>query len=439
MKSNARSAGASRFFVTIALFGAALAGCERASMLGTGFSSFGPDGGAGDAESSKDAGHPSGESADRSIPDGSVAVAPLGTDAGTDLAKEPPAPDPPDQGSYPRTFHTAKQIAFVQEKLTKKVEPFWAAYNQFLAAAAVHVSITISAVPDLAVPSSTEDPAANEKARTLLSRQAEAAYVLALSARLGVGQHESQKQSYADKAAQIVREWARTNVSYSGTDGDYVVATRGVGLALAADLLWDHPLWSQADRTAMRSWLRVVLEKASVTMKKRNHGRAGWGVLAALVAHGLLNDEAGLDEDIARLTMLIDERIQPDGALPTELVRADQSLWSTFDALASLTAALEVTRNLRGRDLYVWTPPDGGTVKKALDYFFQKGCLMPNTWPIPDQRSQMRSDRAGGNLIAAMGVVYSDPAYLEWAKHPIWYPGNGLPWAAASLMPPLRQ
>jgi hypothetical protein len=344
----------------------------------------------------------------------------------------------PGRQRYPRTLHTTEQIAFVRDQITRKVEPFASAHKQFLVlGAAAGRRSTISAVPDFMAPSRDEDKSAHDRARALIGMDAEAAYLLALAARIGIGLDQNQGRAYVQKAAQIVREWARVNVSFSGTDGDYLMVNRGLGLAFAADLLWDDPIWSDADRVATQIWLRNVLEKAALSLEKKP-GRTAWGLLAALAAHGLLDDWAAVDQDIARLSSLIDEGIRPDGGMPAELARGDRSLLSTFDVLVSLTASVEVARNLRGIDLYSWTPPDGGTVKKALDFFFKRGCLEPEKWPIPNQSARMYPDSNGGNLIAAMGFAYGDRAYLAWVKHPIWYPINGMPWALPSLMAPRR-
>lgn len=332
---------------------------------------------------------------------------------------------------HPGGVHTRAQIQKARQELLAGAAPWTAAHARLIDRANAGLSEAPSAVEDYDVPGYYENAAAHTAAKTRLRDDANAAYSCALAFQINFGLSSQARTQYAEKAKAILNDWAYTNKRISGHDGDLVMAYVGTTLALAAELLWDHPGWSETDKRQFRSWTQSVLRGASA-IQSRSNNWADWGIFAALVADHLLDDASSMQAHVSRLQSLIDDQIAPDGSLPSELRRGEKSLWYTYFALAPLTNAVELVRNATGTDLYTWTPPSGGTLRQAVAFFF-RGASSPAAWPT-EVASSPEPDGWGGDLLYAMGLVYEDRSFLDWARPPFG-PSNAA-WESPDLLLP---
>ena len=342
---------------------------------------------------------------------------------------------------HPGGLHTQAQLDYVRQKVIDQVEPWDSAYDQLLTNADSWLSESPSAMAVFTVPRYYgDDQAEHNRMKTLLSEDARVAYSCALVYQLNINLTTAQREIYADKAMEFLNNWAYVNVALAGAevegeDSLLVMCYNGTALAFAAELLWDYSGWSTTDKNQFKSWAGTVLS-AAASIKTRSNNWANWGTMASLAANHIRDDTSMMASDIDRLKTIIDQQIEPDGSMPEELARGDNSVWYTYFALAPMTAAIEIARNAEGIDLYPYVPPSGGTVKDALDFFFQHAIVDPSSWPVEGASNTQIPDGKGGNLFYAMGRVYEDEDYLNWVSHPISRVYGGLCWIYPSLMSP---
>ncbi len=271
--------------------------------------------------------------------------------------------------------------------------------------------------------------------KTLLSQDAMAALSCALAYRVSAGSSRAERAAFCAKAVEILDDWASKNRGYSGGDGALVMCYNGVGLVMAAQLMWRERVWPADRRKAFADWARSVVRRASGIKKRRNNW-ACWGILAALAVDHLLQEDAEFRRDIEVLRKIIDGQIEPDGRMLAEMKRGDRSLWYTYFALAPMSGACEIVRNSGGPDLYGWEPPSGGTIRDATAFLFEHGCREAGKWPGRKQKTNMRPSSVGGNLMFAMGHAFGVAEWTDWAKPPVWRSSTGLCWVCPTLFAP---
>ncbi len=340
-------------------------------------------------------------------------------------------PDVAGAFDHPGGAYTRAQIQQARRALAAGRAPQVAAWNRVLDRANEGLSELPSPVQDFHVPGYYEDAATHDAAKRVLRDDVNAAYSCALAWAIAFELSPSARARYAEKARSILNAWASTNTQTSGKDGELVMAYVGTAMALAAELLWDDPAWSGAERAGFRTWTANVLRGASA-IQSRDNNWGSWGIFAALVADHLLDDRASMDRHIERLRELIDEQIATDGSMPQELGRGHKSLWYTYFGLAPLTHAAELVRNATGVDLYAWDPPSRGSLKQGLDFFY-RGASDPASWPTPIDAAPS-PDGWAGMLLFAMGKAYDDPAFLAWADPP--FGSSNSAWKSPDLMIP---
>lgn len=205
---------------------------------------------------------------------------------------------------------------------------------------------------------------------------------------LALGWAEMHHADSATRAGDWLRAWFVTpatrmnpNFSYAqirlGRDGN-----RGSSFGLidgrafirvvdALRLLDGSPALSANDGRAVRQWFADYL-KWFVTSPQgkaeakatNNHG--SWYLQQRLV----FNRYLGRDEEARKLAEgdrgRIARQIKPDGRQPLELARADSLSYSAFNLEAQLGVALVAAQV--GVDLWNYEAPNGGSLKKALDF-----------------------------------------------------------------------
>ncbi|QYM78972.1 alginate lyase family protein [Horticoccus luteus] len=216
---------------------------------------------------------------------------------------------------------------------------------------------------------------------------------------LALGWAELHRADCATRAGDWLRAWFVTpatrmnpNFSYAqirlGRDGN-----RGSSFGLidgrafirvvdALRLLEGSPALSASDDRAVHQWFADYLQWFVTSAQGKaeakapnNHG--SWYLQQRLV----FNRYLGRDTEARKLAETdrarIAKQIKPDGRQPLELARADSLGYSAFNLEAQLGVALLAAQV--GVDLWHYEAPNGGSLKKALDYLRPYNAD-PKTW-----------------------------------------------------------
>jgi hypothetical protein len=353
---------------------------------------------------------------------------------------------------HPGGLHTVKQINFTRSRILERAYPWAQAYAKLLSEADIALGRTPSAPLDFRV-IGPQNPAQREP----LDGDASAAYVTALGYALNANLSNSKREQYGEKAISLLNNWGYVNKSIGGEDGPLDAAQSGNLLIHTAELMWNSPLWKSHNRAQFKKWADTVLYPAcqyvssgqfilwpSISSRDprlwpANVNLGGWGMVCSLAVNQLTDNSSRMADDIAKLKTIIDIQIERDGTMPGELARRESSRYYTYFALKAMTAAVEIARNT-GTDLYYYAPPTGGTLKQALDWYWQNGIVNPSSWPIVNQNFQEKlgtTKRAGGIFLEPMGHVYNESTWKKWTAKTVVYQGGGnTSWVMPTLMKP---
>lgn len=218
-------------------------------------------------------------------------------------------------------------------------------------------------------------------------------------------------------AANLIRGWAKTNKTVSGSAGALSMAEMGAGLLLAANRL---PL-NAGDKYWLDLWIKNTLRPVCVGIyANHTNNWADWAVYCEAWSDKYLGDTAGLDSvKNVRIGKLIANQFAANGSLPQELARgAGAEVWYTYFALDPLI----------GAEVLCGSEP-GAKTKLALNYLLDS--LLTNgklTQPRPQ-------DPWPAELFEAMGAYYKDTAFLHYAevKRPVEYLGHHYVYPFATL------
>ena len=104
-----------------------------------------------------------------------------------------------------------------------------------------------------------------------------------------------------------------------------------------------------------------------------------------------------------------------------------------------MTGAVEIARN-SGANLYEYAPPTGGTLKQALDWYWNHTIEDPNKWPVAAALSDFfpAAGKDGGIFFLPMSVVYGEKEWQKWVGNNIVTSfGGNTSWVIPSLVQPL--
>ena len=327
-------------------------------------------------------------------------------------------------------MHPDAQIAFVKQQVRAGRDPYLAAFRQLVHHADSLLAMPDHALEDFSVPGYYSDPEAHQANSKALNQDAFAAYTEALAFRL------TGRRKYGRKAVSLLNAWGKKNRLYSEYDGPLVMAYAGSGLLVAAELMEGNRLWRPEDEAAFKEWTDRVYMKACIQIRTLGNNWGDWGRMGALLAASLLERPSEIGETVRLIKSDLWRKIAPDGHMPHEVVRGNNSLWYTYFSLSPMTAAFWLTFNLTGENLFA-LQKDGTSVKTAVDYLLYYR-QHPDEWPWFKGENLYvgRHDTWPDNLVEAMYGIWHDPVYL-WVRdtRPHCYPTHHYAWVYPTLMP----
>ena len=236
------------------------------------------------------------------------------------------------------------------------------------------------------------------------------------------------KEAYAEHAAKMLRVWFLNPTTRMNPNLNFAQAIpgknsgRGTGIiegwnlveALdAAGFLAGSPAWSDKDAIALNDWAASYLDwlltsengldEAGAT---NNHGTY---YDAQVVRLALILGKTGLAKSVAMSAKekRIAVQIKPDGSQPLELKRTSSLGYSRFNLEAWFILATMADQV--GIDLWHAQSPDGGGIRKALDFLLPYLGGNGKKWPHKQIKKIDPKDFAG--LLREAAVVYRDSKY----------------------------
>jgi Alginate lyase len=185
----------------------------------------------------------------------------------------------------------------------------------------------------------------------------------------------------------------------------------------AAGLLAGSKHWSQSDDDGLHAWMKAFLEWAQTSDNGKSEG-------AARNNHGSFYDEQIVvlalylgKAEVAKATLegvktkRIAVQIEPDGAQPLELARADSFGYSRFNVMALCNLA--TLGQWAGVDLWHYAAPNGASLRKAIDFLLPYVEQPGKEWPYEHGPKNARDLTA---QLWQTGLACNDQRYLQAAR-----------------------
>ena len=234
---------------------------------------------------------------------------------------------------------------------------------------------------------------------------------------------------YSRRATHLLRVWfldpeTRMNPHLQFGQGiPGLVEGRGIGIIEtrsfarivdAIGLMADAASWTTVDEQGMRMWMQAYLDWLRTSEygrdERNEHNNHGTWYDVQVVALALfVGDKAQARQVIEESKIVrIDRHILPDGRQPHELARTRSLSYSAMN-LEGLCQLAEMGRRV-GVDLWHYKSPNGGSIRKALDF------LVPYAdpglaWPYR-QITRTDSDLLLVHLRRAL-LVYREDEYAQ--------------------------
>ncbi len=338
---------------------------------------------------------------------------------------------------HPGGMHTPRQLESARSQIAAGELVKVAAFESLMKQADRALDTIPNPQGAYEVPGFYRDADGHNAAKKRLSSDVWSAYSCAITYQLI---EDESRMAYAEKSAEILTAWAKTNREVGGDDGDLSVAYIGVGFVFAAELLADYDGWRSEDFEAVQQWVSHVYLNACQRIVGRANNWGDWGLVGSMASHYFLENKPGLAADIQLLREKIDHSIAADGHMPLEVKRGKNSLWYTYFSLSPLTAACEIARNATGVDLFHYKGKGGAGIEEALDYFIRY-CREPAQWPHYQEDDLRIPDPNGypGNLFEAMYAIYGKSEYGSWVEgsRPIMRYDHHYTWSVPTLLSPM--
>lgn len=181
-------------------------------------------------------------------------------------------------------------------------------------------------------------------------------------------------------------DYAQVRLGHNQNRGNAsgVIDTRTLAeLVAVLPLLQGSPALAPDEEAAIRQWFADYFHwletgPSAVGEHKAENNHGSWYLVQAVAIARYL----GRDDDARRLCEEDRARIawqfEADGRQPLELARADALSYSVFNLVAQLQLA-RLAHGL-GVDLWHYTAPNGGSLKRGLDYLRPYNAA-PDKWP----------------------------------------------------------
>ncbi len=231
-------------------------------------------------------------------------------------------------------------------------------------------------------------------------------------------------ERYAARTAKLVQVWLldsstsmNPNLNYAAIvpgrpdSPDGVLYARSlIPILDAVGLIGDSPAWRDGDQLRLRTWLRLFRKWLQTSPEgraaaQRRDSLGAWRDATEIAISRALGED--VRAEIMRLgKQRIEAQIAPDGSQPEALKRTLSLDYSVSDLLA-LAALADVGRN-SGVDLWIYSAPDGRSIRKALDFLIPY-VAMGKRWPYK-QIAPMDLSRLYALLVTARAGL-QDPKY----------------------------
>ncbi len=279
---------------------------------------------------------------------------------------------------------------------------------------------------------------------------------------LALAYHFTGNETYAAHAAKCVRVWFLDPKTRMNPNLNYAQAIhgkntgRGIGIiegrnlvdaGNAAGLLVSSGSWKPGDHEDLKAWLGKYLD----WLLTSNNGR---DAAAERNNHGSF-----YDSQVMRLALILDRtelarktaqaakkkriaaQIKPDGSQPLELTRTNALGYSQFNLEALFDMASLGERV--GIDLWHYETPDGGSLRKALDFLLPYIGTPSKKWPY----AQMTPLKPSGSalILRQAATVWQIPEVVmklspidgitRHRMNLLWPPPVAVPGVRASTAP----
>ena len=256
-------------------------------------------------------------------------------------------------------FLTDARLEAVRERVEKRQEPTWTAWQRVLKEADAGLTLTVEVPEHWHVPGAYVDREGCTRANRPLDTATKASYYLALAYRI------TGDEKYAQAAVGLIKPWCTGIKTYSKkADSTLSFSYHVPAMIAAADLLRRSPAFTKPDQELFSRFLRDQALPMNSMARKNNWGN--WGMLLVLTSAAYLDDAALFQTGVQRWKALLESQQDENGILPDEVTRSkgQMGLWYTNFCLFPHTLCAEVAR-VNGTDLFSYVSPTGRSLRKA--------------------------------------------------------------------------
>lgn len=346
-------------------------------------------------------------------------------------------PAPAGLTEHPGGVNTIAQMELFAGRVGAQTSPFINRWNTILAYADARINESPTVSATYTVPPYYENASGHNTAKFALANDVQAAWACAFVWYIKslLNGAPLANNTYANRAVTLMNAWATQNdVITIDEETPLVVSYTVPSFIQTGELLYDYPQWTTTQRNNWESWLEANVHPAADFKKLRSlqenpdgtySVKAGtttpfysnhncWGLLTSLYINKYLENQSNFDRDVELLKALIHFLIRNDGGLPSELSRGSSSILYTGFALEALTASAELVRNVGDEILFEYVGASGGSLRKGLDFMYNKGIVDPSQWP--QQSAVGNYGNHAAELFSAAGRIYGEAAWHQWAE-----------------------
>jgi hypothetical protein len=152
--------------------------------------------------------------------------------------------------THPMTVINQYELTEVKEKIQNNFELQISAFQDLISEAGIQLGFTPDAPDSMDIMGGYEPNSNLSEMRDWLWRNCHAAYTCGLAYAL------TGENRYADKALEVIMDWANTYTTFTGGDRGLQLGSWFSQMLHAADLIWQYPGFSLEDKEHLRKWVR---------------------------------------------------------------------------------------------------------------------------------------------------------------------------------------